>query len=107
MKKLISKDEASGKETFMEINRDGEKSIIQNQHVDPIIDSNKKRMNDWKYGNLIGNTQKHHQEVATIPNLLYMQLREKFGHPQDNPKDWAKWLNDPENRYFRTGGGRI
>ena len=107
VKKTISKDTASGKETVMEFNRDGEATVIQKQKVDHIIESNKQQMNGWEYGKLIGNTQRHHQKVAEIPNQLYMQLREKFGHPADNPKDWAKWLNDPENRFFRTGGGRL
>jgi len=106
-KRVISSDPAAGKQTTMEFDRDGKATIVQQQNVDHIIEANKKKANEWQYGKLIGNTQRHHQQVAEIPNQLYMQLREKFGHPADNPKEWARWLNDPNNRFFRTGGGRI
>ena len=85
----------------------GQAEIIQKQHIKEVLEANKRQQNEWEYGKLIGNTQRHHQKVADIPNLLYVQLKEKFGHPADNPKDWARWLNDPDNRHFRTGGGRI
>lgn len=107
MKKLVSSDASAGKKTWMEFDREGEATIIQQQNIQHVLDANKRQQNEWQYGKLIGNTQRHHQKVADIPNQLYMQLREKFGHPADNPKDWAKWLNDPNNRFFRTGGGRI
>ena len=107
MKKLVSSDASAGKKTWMEFVREGEATIIQQQNIQHVLDANKRQQNEWQYGKLIGNTQRHHQKVADIPNQLYMQLREKFGHPADNPKDWAKWLNDPNNRFFRTGGGRI
>jgi len=107
MKKLVSSDASAGKKTWMEFDRYGEATVIQQQNIQHVLDANKRQQNEWQYGKLIGNTQRHHQKVADIPNQLYMQLREKFGHPADNPKDWAKWLNDPNNRFFRTGGGRI
>jgi hypothetical protein len=34
----------------------------------------------------------------------------KFGDPHNNPeaqKKWKAWLNDIDNRYFRTSGGNI
>jgi hypothetical protein len=107
VKKLISADKSAGKETWMNFDRDGQAEIIQKQHIKEVLEANKRQQNEWEYGKLIGNTQRHHQKVADIPNLLYVQLKEKFGHPADNPRDWAKWLNDPDNRHFRTGGGRI
>ena len=107
MKKLLKDDPDAGKKTWMEFDRDGEATIVQQQEISPILEANKQSQNAWEYGKLIGNTQRHHQKVAEIPNLLYVQLKEKFGHPADNPKDWAKWLNDPDNRHFRAGGGRI
>jgi hypothetical protein len=36
-----------------------------------------------------------------------LELRQRFGDPRDNPKDWKKWLNDYNNRYFRTSGGSV
>jgi len=56
---------------------------------------------------MIGNTQKHLQKVADIPAPIYYELIEKFGQPRDNPKAWKRWLNDYDNRFFRTTGGTI
>ena len=38
---------------------------------------------------------------------LYFDLLKKFGNPKDNPKDWKKWLQNPDNKHFRTTGGRL
>jgi len=32
---------------------------------------------------------------------------QKFGKPAENPKAWKQWLNNNENRVFRTGGGHL
>jgi len=52
-------------------------------------------------------TQKHIQHVAEIPNVVYHHLLETLGDPKENPKAWKAWLNDSENRAFRTGGGNL
>jgi hypothetical protein len=36
-----------------------------------------------------------------------MELKEKFGDYKDNPTEWRKWLNDYDNRFFRTSGGNV
>ena len=56
---------------------------------------------------MIGNTQRHMQHVAEIPNVVYNHLIETLGTPQENPKGWKAWLNDSQNRDFRTGGGNV
>ena len=105
-KRLIKKDETSGKEVWM---HDDDKGYVieETQHVTPLLDENKRKANGWQYGQMTGNTQKHWQQVAEIPNVIYLQLVEKFGAPKDNPTAWKKWLNDYDNRYFRTGGGSL
>ena len=52
-------------------------------------------------------SQKHMQHVAEIPNVIYNELLNKFGKLSENPKAWKQWLNDNQNRDFRTGGGNI
>jgi hypothetical protein len=47
------------------------------------------------------------QHVAEIPNVLYHELLKKLGKPSENPKAWKHWLNNNENRAFRTGGGTV
>ena len=83
MKKLLVNDPKKGKQTY--IHSEG----------------------DWRPKSMIGNTQKHLQKVADIPAPIYYELINKFGQPRDNPKAWKRWLNDYDNRFFRTTGGTI
>lgn len=48
-----------------------------------------------------------HNHVATIPDFLFYDLWRKFGSPKDNPKAWMRWLDDPDNRAFRTRPGKL
>lgn len=43
--------------------------------------------------------------VASIPLTIYMDLV-KQGITKDE-KAFRRWLNDPQNRFFRTRGGRV
>ena len=52
-------------------------------------------------------TQRHRVHVAEIPTHLYMALRERFGPVKHNQEAWKRWLNDPDNRDFRTWGGTV
>ena len=80
MKLPISEDKAAGKKTYMEFSGD-------DTHV--------------------GNTQRHQQKVAEIPASLYYDLIKKLGEPHQNQKAWRRWLNDSENRFFRSSGGSV
>tara|TARA_Y100001951_G_C11220615_1_gene228519 strand:- start:106 stop:420 length:315 start_codon:yes stop_codon:yes gene_type:complete len=104
MEKIVSKNEQ--KTTKLKYEGD-ETYIVTEQKVDHILDDNKKKANAYEKGKLIGNTQKHHQHVANIPVTLYYELLKRFGQPAQNLKAWKKYLNDPDNRYLRTGGGKL
>lgn len=56
---------------------------------------------------LKGNTQRHQVKIAEVPETLYHHLRAKYGDPKHNPTDWKKWLNDHDNRFFRTNSLRV
>jgi len=45
----------------------------------------------------------HH--VASIPLSIYFELKEKG--IIDDDKAFKKWLNDPDNRAFRTRPGKV
>lgn len=105
MKRKISENPISGKTTYLQ--SDGGKDyLVHEQKFDDLLKINKHRNDGWQYGQMRG-TQKHMQEVAVIPNVLYTHLLETLGKPHENPKAWKAWLNDGENRAFRTGGGNI
>ena len=106
MKKLLTEDRVAGKKTYFQTEGD-DINVVTEQKVGHILEHNKRQANDWKYGNLMNNTQKHHQKVAEIPATLYYDLVKKLGDPRHNLKAWKRWLNDPENRFFRSTGGTV
>lgn len=67
-----------------------------------IVEANRNKFNrmdersDWK-GDM------HH--VATIPLVLIQELKQKG--ILDDQVALKKWLNDPENRFFRTRPGQV
>jgi hypothetical protein len=70
------------------------------QDATDLVDANKAAFNSaesgWK-----GDMHK----VASIPLNVYYDLKEKG--ILDNQQALKAWLNDPENRYFRTKPGRV
>ena len=105
-KKLISFDPVTKKKTWLTEDVDGLGFETQ-QDTSAIVDAAKSQEIEWRPGQMIGNTQKHQQKVAEIPNVIYYDLLKRFGEPKDNPKAWKAWLNDADNRAFRTTGGSI
>ena len=106
MKKLLTEDRVAGKIRYFQTEGD-DTHVVTEQKVDHILEHNKRQANDWKSGSMIGNTQHHHQKVAEIPATLYYDLVKKLGDPRHNLQAWKKWLNDPENRFFRSTGGTV
>ena len=106
MKKLLTEDRVAGKKTYFQTEGD-DTHVVTEQKVDHILEHNKRQANDWRSGSMIGNTQHHHQKVAEIPATLYYDLVKKLGDPRQNLNAWKKWLNDPENRFFRSTGGTV
>ena len=106
MKRLLTSNPVTGKQTYLNQNSDGSTFIENTQRFDGLLKLNKQMNDDWRPGNMLG-TQRHMQHIAEIPNVVYAHLIEKFGKPSENPKAWKQWLNDNENRAFRTGGGVV
>lgn len=73
-------------------------TIASTQDVAPLLDVNKALFNDFderaRWGRDIN-------QVASVPLVLYDKFR-KLTQPERRA-----WLNDPDNRYFRTRPGRI
>lgn len=75
--------------------------VEESQDVTAIIDANKKQHNEIDRHQPHGNLSK----VASIPLNIYFDLKKQG--VVDDPKRFKRWLNDPDNRYFRTRGGRV
>jgi Zn-dependent M32 family carboxypeptidase len=106
MKRLLKADPKTGVQSSLVQDSNGETRIETQQEFSNLIKLNKQMNDDWSKGQMTG-TQKHMQHVAEIPNVLYHELLKKLGKPSENPKAWKQWLNNNENRAFRTGGGTV
>ena len=75
--------------------------ISETQDVTNIIEMNKRSANEIDKHQPYGEWSK----VASIPLTLYYDLKRQG--IVDDPARFKKWLNDPDNKFFRTRGGRV
>lgn len=93
--------------SFVHEEPDGTVTVNTIQDAQPIVDEAKQASN--AYGSpLTPGKQYHGMRVATIPfNVFEMWMKETNGAIQKDPKLLKKYLNDPDNKYFRTTPTRI
>ena len=97
----------NNKTTKVGLNDKDEITIEQSQDVSALIDQNKKEYNaaDTKWSDqLFGN------KVASIPFTAIDKLNKQGimkGFDVIDQKRLFAWLNDPENRFFRTKPGHL
>jgi hypothetical protein len=100
-RRLFDKDPAMGTTTYFHYDDDaGSMTLETLQETDDIVEGNKQDFNDapahWR-----GDMHK----VASIPMTLYMQLKREG--IIDDPRAFKRWLNDRDNRFFRTRPGKV
>lgn len=98
---LYDYDFQTGRQVWRLENPDGSTTFRTDYPVQDTIDVNKAQRNlarnDWK-------GDYHH--VASIPlNVFYDQIAEAHSHGDD--KYVSRWLNDSDNRAWRTKDGRV
>jgi hypothetical protein len=96
----------------LDINRDGTATINTYQDVQPIIERNKLNFNNYgdklTFGKASGMGTDDGVTVASIPTNVWEQwCRETDDAIKKDNKLLAKYLNDPDNKYFRTTPTRI
>jgi len=94
-------------ETFHSNTNEDEFTVHTVQDTEPILDENKRAFND--YGDLLTPGKSGEGlRVASIPLTVWTQwMRETNGAIQKDPKLMKKYLNDPDNKYFRTTPTRV
>jgi hypothetical protein len=101
MKFLLDTDPLTGTEHYVDYDEtDDVFRFIQHQDVDPLTDWNRKLYNEPK-----GRFGETLTRIASLPMPLYMQL--KAEGIIDDPVRLKRWLNDPDNRFFRTHPGSM
>jgi len=82
------------------LNGDGKLVVEHGFDLEPTKRANKalfnERDNKWK-----GDANHH---IASIPLPVYFQLKRRIGNDK---KAFLKWLEDPDNRVFKTKPGRL
>lgn len=84
------------------VDNDGVMVLKYTQDVEPIIEQNRAIQNS---GHSMYSPSKDMRHVASIPVSLVDDLIRKG--IWDDEKKFRAWLNDPDNRVFRTGLGAV
>jgi hypothetical protein len=106
MKRILSVDALSGRHTIAHDDGDGGLVLETKQNVGHIIESNKQMYNQVssqdKWGDLT--------HVARLPLTVVDELNKKNvmrGFAVVDEKAFRMFLNDPDNRFFRTRPGTV
>lgn len=100
--RLVSENKEIGQRQYWHDHDDGSVTVQTVQTVDAVAEANKQAFNQfdertpWK-GDM--------HRVASIPLSVYYDLKRKG--ILDDQVAMKKWLNDPENRVFRTRPGKV
>lgn len=107
--RLFDHDPLTGVTEFFLYDPETDGFTIQSQQdVEPFLEMNKRQYNN--VGDYRRYTGEWHK-IASLPATIVMQLAEKKilradGSILDEPR-YRAWLNDPDNRLFRTRPGRV
>jgi hypothetical protein len=101
--KLFDFDPVTGTKKIWHYDGDKDEAIIETvMDTTDVVEDNKARFNQYdERSNWKGDM--HH--VAQIPMAVLYDLKAK-GITED-PARMKAWLNDPENRFFRTRPGKV
>ncbi len=98
----FSTDTAMAIRRYWQDEPDGGVTLATEQDVEAIVDHAK--VLDGQYSPKARWTGDFHQ-VASIPLTIFMELHRK-GIDRDR-KAFKRWLNDPDQRVFRTRPGKV
>jgi hypothetical protein len=100
--KIISTNPSIGQVQKMHFHEDGALTIETVQDITDIAEANKAQYNAFdERSNWKGDLHK----VASIPMSVYYDLKRQG--ILDDPVAMKAWLNNPDNRVFRTRPGQV
>lgn len=92
--RFLDRDPLTGATEWFHSNADGTEFVIERvENVEPLIEHNKFLANESRKG-------KDGWMIAQFPMSIYWELRQKGWLPDQDPKAYAKWLSDRDNRVF-------
>lgn len=99
-KRIFDTDPLTGITRYWHVKDNGEFVIETQQKID-VDEANRKRRVETDKRTKWGDVAR----VASIPLSVYYDLKRRG--ITDDPKAMKKWLNDPDNRVFRTREGTV
>ena len=89
--------------TDLHIDEAGDKFTINTvQDAEPIVEANKRRYNDYGDKLSVGKRGEWHH-AASIPfNIWEQWMKDTNGAIEKDSKLLARYLNDPDNKYFKV-----
>jgi len=98
-------EQDSNSVTTIEDKLDGTATVTKTTDVGPILEQNKQEYNSGANNPTHGPVGR---KVASIPLVVWQRwMRESKGEIQRDPAVLAKYLNDPDNKFFRTHNSRV
>jgi len=98
-RRIFDKDPVTGITQYWHVTDKGEYVIETQQDVSAIAERNKREFNETP------NRYRDVNKVASIPLNVYYDLKRRG--IADDPKKFKQWLNDRDNRVFRTRAGTL
>lgn len=107
-RRFLSEDPTTGIRRYYHDDNSSQFQVETEQDVNPIVDSNAAQRNPTSRNTRWGEGI---QKVATIPlavmeDMIARGILTKGGAVQDRAA-LRRWLNDPDNRAFRTREGKV
>lgn len=99
--RLLDHDPLTGVTEYYHYHEDGGFSIESRQEITELVEINKFLANETTGTRHAGLTK-----VASIPMVVYLDLKQRQMLPDQDEKAFSKWLNDSDNRVFRTRLGK-
>ena len=107
--RIFDEDPQAGLTRLWHYDDDTDTAVIETrQDVGDLVETNKKIHNEFDGERARWPGDWH--RVASIPLNIYCDLKQKgaiLPNGDVNQKEMKKWLNDRDNRFFRTRPGRI
>jgi hypothetical protein len=101
-KRLFDYDPETGTTKWWHYDADKDEATIETEfQIGDLIEQNKAQFNSTDERAKWGEWSK----VASIPMALFHRLKQQG--IVDDPAAMKRWLNDPDNRLFRTRPGRV
>jgi|DEB0MinimDraft_3_1074331.scaffolds.fasta_scaffold51135_2 hypothetical protein len=100
--RVVSENKEIGQKQYWHDHDDGSVTIETVQTVDAVAEDNKAVFNQFDERT---NWKGDMHRVASIPMSIFYDLQRK-GILND-PAAMKRWLNDPDNRVFRTRPGQV